>query len=86
MHSLIAPKIETITTFITRCNEQKKESTVEEDSKKEKNEADMNTKEEENMKRESSENPERLLVTSKEAPAYNREVIFSYYSWAHDNF
>ena len=46
----------------------------------------MNTKEEEKMKRESSENPERLLVTSKEAPAYNREVIFSYYSWAHDNF
>ena len=37
----------------------------------------MNTAEEKNMKKELSEKSERLLVTAKEAPAYNREVNHS---------
>ena len=77
--------------MITSCNEKKsdepltitsleripKEPTFQEDSKKGINETDMNAKEEKDMKKEPiSEKPERLLVTAKEAPAYNREVLF----------
>ena len=72
--------------MITRCAEKPqtiesleripKETTVKENSKKGINETEINTKEEKNMRKEPSEKkPERLLVTAKEAPAYNREVL-----------
>ena len=74
----------------TRCNEKKsngastttslegKESTFEQYPKKGINETDMNTKEGKNMKEEpmSEKQLERILVTAKEAPSYNREVPF----------
>ena len=72
--------------MITRCSEKPqtiesleripKEATVKENSKKGINETEIKTKEEKNMKKEPCEKkPERLLVTAKEAPAYNREVL-----------
>ena len=76
--------------MITRCAEKRsnepptidtlegipKDATVKENSKKGINETEIKTKEEKNMKKEPCEKkPERLLVTAKEAPAYNREVL-----------
>ena len=79
--------------MITRCAEKRSnepptiesleripKATVKENSKKGINETEIKTKEEKNMKKESGgKKLERLLVTAKEAPAYNREVLFYNY-------
>ena len=80
-----------VTTFITRCGGNKSNGpritpsegrtkegekfTAIEDSTEGINETEMITKMK-NMKEEPSKKQERLLVTAKEAPAYNLEVLF----------